>query len=474
VDRVLESCTQHLTIDVQGVFRKADIELPELHIRKLVQSLVSNCDDAQQRRQRLFLHDLVSRVLLPFFTECSTFVEIETLNCSNLGLKLAPKLPWLKAFKFHVESKVLPREVLEPTSPMRIYKLLKKKVKACSSGNVEWRFDHCEEFEEYVTPRSHSLAHHLKAKRPERLPSKLRPLLIPEVSDPATIQSLVDMLSSHKKEHLFVPLSELQDFLLSHVTNIVTTADNSDASLSDGIKDKLMHVIRQTLKKQVHEMVDELSLRYDKLCSNIPQELDDIISSEMRNGGPGRWSFSRIAERYDRNQPRRKRLARDAPKLAAAVAASTHHLLAKSVEPFLDDSFVSSFTQVLNAVYTSLEDCIENRDSTVIKDLDVVVVNKRYMRICAGWIKAFHQTNLAQASFKDYPDFQNILDFASMPLDLIPQKGKNFPCQPLISRHVPSETRLIDATLHGLHPSGNPLSAADHLTSALTVPFVTT
>ena len=67
---MLSECVEHFAVDVKGKFRKAGIEVPKAQLQELVKTLLKNCDEAQQRRQRLFLSELVNTVLLPFYAEC--------------------------------------------------------------------------------------------------------------------------------------------------------------------------------------------------------------------------------------------------------------------------------------------------------------------------------------------------------------------------------------------------------------------
>lgn len=232
IDKALKDCVQHFAVDVTGKFAKAGIDAPNAKLQNLVEALQRNCDESRQRRQRLFLTELVNDVLLPFHAQCQRVLQIKDFENSNFDIKLPPKERWVKDFKEHARAKVhfatarrdILRECASIIDPME---------KKCTKKAVEERYGK-EEFSMYTQSYTRVLGEHLKAEHPEALPSKLRQLLIPDLTDVPTVLRLQDLLRKWKQRLLFTPLRELEKFLLELLHRKISTGVGSSSGESDG------------------------------------------------------------------------------------------------------------------------------------------------------------------------------------------------------------------------------------------------
>ena len=84
------------------------------------------------------------------------------------------------------------------------------------------------------------------------------------------------------------------------------------------------------------------------------------------------------------------------------------------------------------------------------------------MRLCAGFIKALHDSQLALECFQEYPGLQDILNFASIPLGLLPQSGTDLvpvAASPSVSGQVSQGSRPMQ-TEQGPLPASEPKKRA--------------
>ena len=265
ISGVLEESVEHFAVDVKGKFAKAGINAPDTQLARLIEKLSQNCDEAQQRRQRFFLEALVNSVLLPFHAQCLEVLKAKQFENSDCGMSLPAKARWLEAFKNHASSK-LDRETMVRSIRKKSEGIIDPKTQLCTTAAVKVRFN-TEAFAEYMKGRTRILGEHLKAERPESLPSKLRQLVIPDLTDEPTVLQLADMLREQKTLMLFDPLKELELLLLQQLDGM-----NSQEGTSAGSEagHALIWSIKDALKKHVKEMKESFSHRYDQMIADLP------------------------------------------------------------------------------------------------------------------------------------------------------------------------------------------------------------
>ncbi|KAL1496234.1 hypothetical protein AB1Y20_016197 [Prymnesium parvum] len=427
IEKVVSECTQHFAVDVQGKFARAKGYSPgaleEEQLQRLIEALVANCDAAEQLRQRLFLAKLVSTVLLPFITQCQEVLQLREFEKDSFGVKLRSKQAWLNAFLEFARS-MLDRKSFVDSMRSACKEYLDPRAEMVSTTAVNKRYSE-PPFDEYKRPRTRTLGEHLKAERPEAFPSMLRQLLLPELSDEATLVRLGDVLRAWKEAFLFTALGKLEKQLLDQLNNIFGSEGGGDErNVKGDDKSKvLVGAIKPTLRKHVRKLRDQFSLWYDEQVEKLPQGFNELIRNEMRRG---KRPFTHIAKKSN-NELRRSALAEAAPMLAKDVARQVPELLIKLLEPFLEESsekgFVPNFHDVLRRVYHHL-DCVCKKDTSALDRLDAFVVSSHYLRLSAGLVKALHASNLAHECFEDYPELQDILNFATQPAGLAPKVGK--------------------------------------------------